>query len=276
MGQTMKKILGILLVVLLTIGMLLPAAGVSATPVKTINVKQSTLGQQSSCTNGVELWHFVITQVQNVASAPASITVKWNGTVTHTVNLGKFTGGVAHYTVTTSDFPDVEGLVVTDAYTDIYSSWDGEFNLSHVDCSGGDGELFCISGYKINDATGEGLLGWTIKLYNAAGALIATTTTDATGFYSFCQLEPGNYTVKEEMKEGWNPVSPDSVPVTLVASDVTDIDFRNTVVSQTTTPQTEVGGTIYPVSKGWMIAPVIALIIAVLTGTVIIIKRHQA
>ena len=40
-----------------------------------------------------------------------------------------------------------------------------------------------------------GLPGWTIDLLDAAGAIVATTVTDANGDYSFADVGPGTYTV---------------------------------------------------------------------------------
>src|SRR4029077_19790010 len=41
-------------------------------------------------------------------------------------------------------------------------------------------------------STGEpGFAGVTVHLYNASGALVGTTTTDANGLYRFDRLQPG-------------------------------------------------------------------------------------
>ncbi|HOX39641.1 MAG TPA: SdrD B-like domain-containing protein [Candidatus Brocadiia bacterium] len=71
-------------------------------------------------------------------------------------------------------------------------------------------ELATISGVKFNDHDGdgiydegdEGLAGWTIQLYDTE-ELIATTTTDDSGSYSFINLLPGTYFVDEVLQEGW-------------------------------------------------------------------------
>ena len=68
----------------------------------------------------------------------------------------------------------------------------------------------CIWGYKYEDYNGNGdlddadmpLPGWTIYLY-LGDSLVATTTTDGDGFYMFCGLGPGVYTVLEEARLGW-------------------------------------------------------------------------
>jgi serine-aspartate repeat-containing protein C/D/E len=62
----------------------------------------------------------------------------------------------------------------------------------------------CISGHEFNHCTGAGLDGWTINLKDGSGNVLYTTTTDGTGYYEFCGLEPGWYTVCEDnIPEGW-------------------------------------------------------------------------
>ena len=76
-------------------------------------------------------WHFVITQVRDEASAPSSITVKWDNGDSEEVGLTKYTGKTAHYTTTSNLDANV-----TSADADIYTSWRGQFNLSHGPCGG--------------------------------------------------------------------------------------------------------------------------------------------
>lgn len=73
-----------------------------------------------------------------------------------------------------------------------------------------------ISGTKFEDVNADGghdagepgLGGWTIRLYNN-GALLATTTTDAAGNYSFeldadtHQISSESFEVREDMQSGW-------------------------------------------------------------------------
>ena len=86
----------------------------------------------------------------------------------------------------------------------------------------------CIGGHMLNDCDGEGLAGWTINLYNAAKDKIATTTTNATGRYQFCDLTPGEYTVCEEVKTGWTNITATCIDVVLTCENSLDNDFRNT------------------------------------------------
>ncbi len=70
-----------------------------------------------------------------------------------------------------------------------------------------------IFGYKFNDLNGNGtdnseprLSGWTITLTgtsNLGSAVSRTTTTNASGEYSFTGLAPGTYTVVEQQQAGW-------------------------------------------------------------------------
>jgi hypothetical protein len=84
----------------------------------------------------------------------------------------------------------------------------------------------CINGTKTNACTGEGIPGWEICLTNSAGNTVCTTT-DASGDYSFCDLEPGTYTVCETPQAGWKPVEPTCIPVTLVDASAEDQNFAN-------------------------------------------------
>ncbi|TIX17964.1 SpaA isopeptide-forming pilin-related protein, partial [Mesorhizobium sp.] len=75
-----------------------------------------------------------------------------------------------------------------------------------------------ISGHKLEDADGSlatsddqtPVENWTITLYkdanhdNIADAVeqVAQTTTDASGFYQFTGLLPGDYLIKEESQSG--------------------------------------------------------------------------
>jgi protocatechuate 3,4-dioxygenase beta subunit len=80
----------------------------------------------------------------------------------------------------------------------------------------GDFQTITLSGEVFNDLNSNGVLdpgdpplqGWTIDLFNAAGALIGTTTSDVNGDYSFSDLGPGTYTVQEELQPGWIQTAP--------------------------------------------------------------------
>jgi len=88
-------------------------------------------------------------------------------------------------------------------------------------------KLLCIEGYKLNILTNAGVEGWTINLYDAAKVKIASTTTDSTGKYQFCDLVPGTYGLSEEMRTDWINLTPTSIPVTLTCDNSTGNNFVN-------------------------------------------------
>ncbi|MBN2180636.1 MAG: hypothetical protein JW715_01885 [Sedimentisphaerales bacterium] len=83
--------------------------------------------------------------------------------------------------------------------------------------------LVIISGIKYNDLNDNGkkdpnepgLPGWEITLEDGDNNLLAATTTDTNGWYSFTITEPGTYYLDEVQKPGWRqtePVKPDGTP----------------------------------------------------------------
>jgi hypothetical protein len=101
-----------------------------------------------------------------------------------------------------------------------------------------------ISGHKLNDADGKyetsddrnPLSGWTIKLY-MDGNLLGSRVTDVNGDYSFENLLPGTYTLKEGVEAGWMILSPTDNYITVnleEGENDTDNDFINVKYPQIT------------------------------------------
>jgi uncharacterized surface anchored protein len=86
---------------------------------------------------------------------------------------------------------------------------------------------FCIEGQKVDNNTGMGLFGWNVTITDETDQVVGTAMTDGNGGYQVCGLIPGNYTVCEELKDGWVNVTPDCQNVTIIDADVSGIDFRN-------------------------------------------------
>ncbi len=101
-----------------------------------------------------------------------------------------------------------------------------------------------ISGYKIEDQDGNintsgendrnPVAGWAISLWRqteSGWTKVADTVTDANGFYSFAELVPGNYQVREGDSSGWTNLSPKTIDVNVSAGDNSiDNNFLNTTV----------------------------------------------
>ncbi len=95
---------------------------------------------------------------------------------------------------------------------------------------------FNISGFKINGTNnnGMGLENWNILLLNPeTNAEIANTTTDRMGFYQFMNLSNGSYNVTEKMKTGWTNISPTSQIVIINGTDMTGVNFTNSLILPT-------------------------------------------
>ncbi|HEX9385452.1 MAG TPA: sortase, partial [Anaerolineales bacterium] len=102
----------------------------------------------------------------------------------------------------------------------------GDYPLSNSALSG-------ILGMVFNDANENGvqdsgetaLSGVTIELKNNVGAVIATTTTDALGSYSFPNLAAGAYTITETDPAGFISTTLNNVAVNLSAGTTATINF---------------------------------------------------
>jgi uncharacterized repeat protein (TIGR01451 family) len=87
--------------------------------------------------------------------------------------------------------------------------------------------LYCISGYKLNDSADHGeIANWMIVLTNSTGE-IGRAKTDQLGRYQFCNLEPGNYTVCEDIPAGWTNISSSCMDIFLDCRNETNINFTN-------------------------------------------------
>jgi RHS repeat-associated protein len=68
------------------------------------------------------------------------------------------------------------------------------------------------------DAGDPGLAGWTIDLLNSASKVVATSTTDSNGDYSFSNVGPGGYSIAEVLRPGYVQTAPSSGVLTVTAS----------------------------------------------------------
>ncbi|MCS6828057.1 MAG: SpaA isopeptide-forming pilin-related protein [Caldilinea sp.] len=85
-----------------------------------------------------------------------------------------------------------------------------------------------VSKFDLFEETSTPLPGWKITLKRANGSVAATGYTDAAGKVTFNNLPFGPYTVHEEIRNGWTPVSPTSFSVTVdVAGECIPVKFFN-------------------------------------------------
>ena len=104
-----------------------------------------------------------------------------------------------------------------------------------------------IEGRKYHDLDQSGTLttgdfaieGWRINLYldEPTPVFLATTVTDATGYYTFNYLDPDSYLVIEEMLAGWQETSPASAVVGLTYSETETVNFFNYDTGYSCVPQ---------------------------------------
>ena len=88
----------------------------------------------------------------------------------------------------------------------------------------------------------KGVAGVSVQLLNASGAVVATTTTDASGNYGF-DIPAGDYTVQVSPPEGWT-----LSPIDAGADDSTDSDMG--ADGRSATVQLEAGETDSSVDAG--------------------------
>jgi PKD repeat protein len=90
-------------------------------------------------------------------------------------------------------------------------------------------QTYCISGYKIQSETGQGLGGWVITARNETGAIVGSNTTNSMGYWEVCGLSRGTYNISEDLKIGWVAVDPATgyQLVNLLDSSLINVNFTN-------------------------------------------------
>ena len=152
-----------------------------------------------------------LTVVSVTQPANGTVTVNADGTVTYTPRANFY--GVDTFTYTIAD-----GNGGTDSAT--------------VTVTVRAGPVTSISGYVFLDANGNGVLdagegfipGIVVSLI-LDGTVVATTTSDSTGYYEFTDLEPGTYTVSIDVPLEYDPTTPTTVEVSATSENPGRVDF---------------------------------------------------
>jgi len=77
-------------------------------------------------------------------------------------------------------------------------------------------------GDQAQDPGEGGISNVTLSLYESGGSLLATTTTDSNGIYTFTNLAPGTYTVTVTTPSGYVHTTPTTLVRTVQSGDVVD------------------------------------------------------
>jgi protocatechuate 3,4-dioxygenase beta subunit len=104
----------------------------------------------------------------------------------------------------------------------------------------------------VQDAGEPGIAGATVRLYTSGGTLVASTTTDASGAYSFTNLAPGNYIVEFVAPAGYRFTGEDQGGNDATDSDADRVTGRTGVLSLTSgqTDNTQDAGLYQPATIG--------------------------
>jgi hypothetical protein len=116
-------------------------------------------------------------------------------------------------------------------------------------------EYACVDVYKYDHKDGSGIAGWEVKVTPKYGGDTLTALTDGTGWARFNGLTPGEYTVFEEIEDGWYSVGPEEFDVTLDNTGICEVvvfeNIQETEVKDHGKPSHPVKDhKYYPPSKG--------------------------
>jgi LPXTG-site transpeptidase (sortase) family protein len=197
-------------------------AGIPNVTVNLLNSGGAVIATTTTDANG--LYHFT-----NLA--PGTYSVQF-------VNPGGYTFSPANQGANDAVDSDAD---TTTGVTGTYTLAAGENNTTvdaglHTPAALGDFVWNDANANGIQDAGETGIPNVTVNLLDSGGAIIATTTTDASGLYHFTNLTPGTYRVEFVPPAGYTVSPPDQG-----ANDAVDSD-ANTTTGITTTSYTLASG----------------------------------
>lgn len=144
-----------------------------------------------------------------------------------------------------------------------------------------------LNGNGVQDPSEPGVSGVTASLYRSDGTFVGSTTTDGSGYYSFTDLDPGDYYLEFTLPSGYVFTLRDEGADDAVDSDV-DPSTRQTMVINLQPGEndpswdvglikTPVGGVWVPIDKTELLAPWISLasLITVAAVSIVYVKHKK-
>ena len=132
------------------------------------------------------------------------------------------------------------GWVQTQPVNPNFYTFATQSGLNETGLNFGNAGTGTFTGTVYNDLNGDGiresgeppLAGWTIDLLDSNDNIVATTTSNAMGQYTFDDLSPAVYTIEEIVQPGWVITQPTNPPgtYTLAAqggTTISGLDFGN-------------------------------------------------
>ena len=110
-------------------------------------------------------------------------------------------------------------------------TWDLGLYLPEAPASLGNRVWYDTDKDGVQDASETGLAGVTVNLLDASGAVVATTVTDAKGYYRFANLAPGDYAVQFVPPSGYTISPQDQGSNDSVDSDVNPLTGKTVVTT---------------------------------------------
>jgi len=142
-----------------------------------------------------------------------------------------------------------------------------------------------LNGNGVQDPSEPGVFGVTVSLYRSDGTFVGSTTTDGSGYYSFTDLDPGDYYLVFTLPSGYVFTLQDEGADDAVDSDVDPSTGRTMVVNLQAGEndpswdvgliKAPVGGVWVPIDKFQLLAPWIGWASSVTVSTIFVVYVNR-
>ena len=143
-----------------------------------------------------------------------------------------------------------------------------------------------LNGNGVQDPSEPGVFGVTVSLYRSDGTFVGSTTTDGSGYYSFTDLDPGDYYLVFTLPSGYVFTLQDEGADDAFDSDVDPSTGRTMVINLQAGEndpswdvgliKAPVGGVWVPINKFELLAPYLGLVSVIVSAVAVsgvIVKR---